>query len=213
MYFFQLFYRNSGLIATITFGLTIVVTGWLTPNYSHMGQYISELGAQGAPFALFMNWLGIIPFGGLIMMFAIYFYNVEDSFWIKWFVGGGLFLCGLGFLAAGYYPCDNGCSFDNMSKSQIIHNFSAMIAFMIAILVSIIYGIFQFVRMWPVHRFTGLVKGGGLFGLGMIASLYGMILVGHDSENIGLLQRSFVINFFIWLIVVNQEKKTGSKNS
>lgn len=41
--------------------MTVLIAGALHPGYSHVGQFMSELGAQGAPGGWMVNYLGFLP--------------------------------------------------------------------------------------------------------------------------------------------------------
>ena len=51
--------------------LAIVVAGALHPEYSHLSQFVSELGAAGAPNPGILNFGGLVPAGVLTFLFAI----------------------------------------------------------------------------------------------------------------------------------------------
>ena len=182
---------KTGVIAPIVFVASVAVWGALTPGYSHISQYISELGARGAPFATPMNLLGIVPFGLLICTFAIGYARSTTSFAARWLTSGVLLLCGAGFVAAGLFACDQACSFNNMSTSAIVHNLSAMSAFLLAMLAVA----------------ASLCQRAGwralLFGLVVLCSMLGafwaMLKLGPTSDTIGLAQRAFLLPFCVWL--------------
>lgn len=185
------FLLKTGVIAPIVFSASVMVWGALTPDYSHISQYISELGARGAPFATPMNLLGIVPFGLLICTFAVGHARSTRSFAARWLTSGVLLLCGAGFAVAGLFACDRGCSFSNMSTSAIVHNLSAMNAFLLAML-AVAASLFQRAG-WRVL----------LFGLVVLCSMLGafwvMLKLGPTSDTIGLAQRAFLLPFCVWL--------------
>ena len=53
----------------------ILLLGSLDPEYSHMRDYISELGARGAPSAVLMNVIGTVLVGVLLGVFSLALYR------------------------------------------------------------------------------------------------------------------------------------------
>ena len=60
-----------GIAGPIIFALVVLILASLTPGYSHVADYMSELGATGAPYALFMNTLGFFLLGIMMIAFAL----------------------------------------------------------------------------------------------------------------------------------------------
>ena len=190
-----------GIAAPILFIMNIVIWGGLTPEYDHLRQYVSELGAMEAPFALLMNWLGIIPFGGLICIFSLgYFVTSADNV-SRWLTAPCLFLTGVGFTLAGIYACDAGCSFIDMSISGIIHNLSAFSAFALAIL-TVCLALISQIKKKNNRRLLSLNL---LFLVAMIVSFTGLIYLGPDYEYVGVVQRGFLLPFCLWLFFIGTE--------
>jgi len=182
-------------IGPIVFFLAIVIFGFLHPNYSHLSQFISELGADNAPNNLFMNYFGIIPFGLSICLFSIAgtFYSETKIQKLAFII---LLLTGVLFVIAGLFNCDEGCVFENMSQKSIIHNMSAFSAFILSILVQLLIGILVFTK-----RRTQLTAYSFLAGIIGIILFFLISKAGIYSEFRGLYQRLFLTNFLIWLII------------
>ena len=60
-----------GIIGPIFFLIVITAIGFLHPNYNHITQYISELGAANAPYSLIMNTIGFPLLGLFIIAFSV----------------------------------------------------------------------------------------------------------------------------------------------
>jgi hypothetical membrane protein len=108
-----------GIIAPLIFTLEIIIIGIFHPNYNHITQYISELGAINAPFAIFYNILLSIS-GILILIFSFgLFKELDDKFIIK--ILGSVFIAisGLSFFLIGFFPCDPDCI--NITIIGLIH--------------------------------------------------------------------------------------------
>jgi len=82
-----------GLMAVVIFGSALLLFGMLNPAFHFWQDYISQLGAQGAPYAVWWNGIGFLLVGILLMGFGMaYGKIVEDRV-----VGILLALFGLGF--------------------------------------------------------------------------------------------------------------------
>ena len=182
-------------IGPVVFISAIVVSGLLQPSYSHLSQFISELGAENAPNQLYMNYFGIIPFGFSICLFSFagIFYSKPKAQKLAFII---LSLTGILFVIAGIFNCDEGCTFEDMSQKSIIHNMSAFSAFLLSILVQLLVGILVFTK-----RRTRLNKYSFLAGIIGIILFFLISKVGIYSEFRGLFQRLFLTNFLVWLIV------------
>lgn len=105
---------------------TAMLGGLAYPGYSHVAQYISELGAQGAPHGRLVSTFGLIP-SGLILLVGCaltVWQCVERSPAV---VLGLLALgwYGLGLVVGGAMPCDAMCRPDDPSASQVVHDLVA----------------------------------------------------------------------------------------
>jgi len=186
-------------IGSLLFFLAAMVFGFLTTNYSHIGQFISELGADNAPYNHLMNYLGIIPFGLSIILFSIGGFKVSIGKRLTKSAFVLLLIVGVLFVIAGFFNCDQGCSFEDMSQKSIIHNMSAFSAFILSVAVQFLVGINSFFKQKNKYYLYSF-----------FAALLGMILfyiigkAGIYSDYRGLYQRLFLLNFLIWLVVTGQ---------
>jgi hypothetical membrane protein len=115
-----------GIIGPILFTVILITLGFLQPRYNHVTQYISELGAVDAPYALIMNTAGFPLLGLLIIAFAFALdRGVKNGNGSK--IGPILIvISGGGFVLAGIFPCDPGCV--TISIIGIIHGYMCFIA-------------------------------------------------------------------------------------
>ena len=66
------------IIGPILLTVLIIVLGFFQLGYNHILQYISELGAVGAPNAIVMNVFGFILVGSSIFVFGfVLFFNIS----------------------------------------------------------------------------------------------------------------------------------------
>lgn len=190
--------RLAGMVGSLLFWVAIVTTGLLTPTYSHLSQYVSELGAEGAPFRILMNYLGIIPFGLGIGLFSIYSWRQLSTNLFHKASAIILMIAGFLFIVAGFYSCDVGCSFYDLSAEALVHNNSAFTAFILAFLAIITFMLGE-IRNKSDKSFLGISIA---MALGTMGSFYLMGSTGLDSPFRGLFQRVFLASFTIWLVGV-----------
>jgi len=97
-----------GILAPGVLILASAVFSLLTPNYSHLTNAISELGAEGAPLAVGWNIVGFILVGLLIVAFAwglhVTIRNQAGVSIVPLLVG----LSGIGWMGLGIFPAEAG---------------------------------------------------------------------------------------------------------
>lgn len=99
-----------GLLAPVLqFGLAVSL-GFFQPGYSYVHNYLSELGARGAPFAPVMNWVGFVFVGILLLVFSEALYQAHGPGSLAVLGTTLLGWGGLCLVALGLFPCDPGCS-------------------------------------------------------------------------------------------------------
>jgi len=102
---------------------------FLRENYSWVAQYISELGAVGAPYATVINYFGflVVAASSGVALFGLMRRSDVNRLAA---VGCVLWIIGLsvGYLSAFLFPCDLGCPLDGSAR-QSIHNLSVLIAY------------------------------------------------------------------------------------
>jgi Protein of unknown function (DUF998) len=122
----------TALACFVVMALTVVVAGALTPGYSHVSQYISELGARGAPQEWGVRFAGFLPSGILLLAFCSFAYAALPRSSGTTLALVGLALYAAGYLVAAAYPCDLGCRPDKPTSSQLIHNAGGLLGYLLA---------------------------------------------------------------------------------
>jgi len=175
----------NGLFGPIIFSFVLYIIGYYMPNYNHITQYMSELGAVNAPYALFINIFGFSIIGINIILFSL---GLDDSiennnslFKYK-FPILLLTLSGFSFILLGIFPCDPNC----MAISIIgkIHGiFAGLAQFLLIFGVLFLKSRFENDSNWKKYSKYTLVIG--------ILSLFLAILYKSNvfSNHIGLMQR------------------------
>jgi len=186
----------TGIAAPIVLGLAVFLGGSMYPGYSHVSQFISELGATGAPFPTVLNFGGLIPAGALTVAFALAMYWRYRSGTVLALSTAFVALAGLSQLIAGVFPCDPGCSFEAMSRSAQIHALAGFAASFSRAVAPLLFGVAN--RAKHARRFWSSL----LLGVGALVALAVGSQQGADSPFIGVLQRLHVAFFFTWVVIV-----------
>jgi len=102
------------------------------PDYSHVSQFISELGARGAPHATLVAAAGFAPIGALVLAFLGLASEAFPPSSRKTAGLLGLATVGAAYLASALFPCDPGCPSEG-SFSQSVHNLFGLLEYLGAI--------------------------------------------------------------------------------
>jgi len=184
----------SGPAGPVLFAAVVVICAAMRPGYSHVDQFISELGASGTPNALVMNAAGFLPTGTLIVVFGLSLVALLPGRPVFRVSGVLVGLFGLGLLTAGLVPCAPGCPQDPPS----LHDGISVAGF-ISALVGIgacAYG-FRSTPRWQRLWFYSAVSSG--IGLCILVALASSL----DSRSLtGLWQRLLAGTLFLWCAVV-----------
>ena len=173
--------------------LTVAIGAANFPGYSHAAQYISELGAHGAPHGRMVSWLGFVPSGLLLMVFAFAApLALPRSAW-AWLGFAALGYYAFGLVAGGIFPCDFGCRPEEPTASQVIHNAVAGTGYLTGITALLILGIQS--RKWPGGRH--------LLPLGLacwVAAALSLPFLEPGFGYVGIAQRAIELSMGTWVI-------------
>jgi len=105
--------------------------GALTDGYHPQADYISELGATGAPFAAIVNY-------GLFLPIGVLFAAAAGFVWRRWpgkrrpsFAALLLLGVSVSYVGAAFFACDPGCPSEG-SGSQLLHNAFGIVGYLTA---------------------------------------------------------------------------------
>ncbi|HJU73094.1 MAG TPA: DUF998 domain-containing protein [Gemmatimonadaceae bacterium] len=188
----------GGVLGPAVFTTLVIVCAALRPEYSHLNQFISELGATGTTDASLMNRAGFIPAGALIAGFGIALIR-QLSLGVRSILAGSLIaFFGVGMSLAGFFPCDPGCPQPPTSLAGTIHDRVSVAAFVAAI---------AGIGLWAMEfRTRSVWRGIWLYSaLASAASLLFLIALATsiDSRSLtGLWQRLLIATVFGWYAVV-----------
>lgn len=183
----------SAVVSYVLFLLTLVIAAENYPGYRHASQFVSELGASGAPTEMFFRFGNFLPCGILIMVFSFASIKVLPKSGVTTLGFCLLAYNALGSLTAAFFPCDFGCRPESPSVSQIIHNLVGLGGYLAAIAGLFVLAIQA--RTWHGLRY--------LFPLGIgcgLAALTSLLFVDPGFVFAGLAQRSLEFSVGLWVL-------------
>jgi len=184
-----------GVIGPIAFAIVVIASGLLQPAYNHVTQYVSELGARGAPNAMIMNVAGFSLLGMFIIAFAFGLHlGVNEGKGSK--IGPVLLaVSGAGFVAVGLFPLDP--SGVNVSFTGLMHVVSARITW-IGLILALLFIAQRFKNdpEWKDYRLYTLATV-------LVALVLAVMLDFIGIEGwMGALQRLFLGVRLLWIEIV-----------
>lgn len=128
-------FTYSGLLATIWIVFGILFVGSRYEGYSHSAQFCSELGAAGSPTQNLSPRVNNYPLSILFCVFGIQVISQTPQSILFVFIGGLIFIHGVGTLIAGYFPMDKDPYTKQPSTACKIHSlagFAMLLSLLIA---------------------------------------------------------------------------------
>ena len=188
----------AGVAGPLLFFAAVAVSGALRADYSHLNQFISELGETGGEFAWLMNYFGFMASAALILIFVLAFQTRFRRTTVT--VVGTLLLAlfAVCVFLAGVFSCDVGCPIADRSPEQQLHDLVSIIAFPVFVLGVAVWGC-HFFRLAGWRRFGqySLVTAGV-----SVVLLVAMVQSEASRIGTGLYQRLFLGVLFLWLAVL-----------
>lgn len=184
----------AGIVGPVVWWVLVVVNGAITPGYSHVGDFISMLGAVGAPYAPIQT-MNFAVFGSSILALSL---GIHD-----WFGDGrrprvgtvllGIF--GVGVVLAGVFPA-NPAAPD--STTAVLHDVTSTVAFVTGVTgVGLVSRRTGGDDRWPSYRYEPIVT-----LVVVVVTFAGfMVSVVGDSAVVGVTQRVFIGVLTLWLVM------------
>jgi hypothetical protein len=185
----------SGVAAPCFMILAIVVAGAFHPEYSHLSQFVSELGAAGAPNPGILNFGGLIPAGALTVLFAIAMGRRLGPGRAVALSALLVAVLGIGRLIAGLAPCDPGCSMEALSVSGRIHAAAGMTALFASVIAPLALAVGL-----RTHR-SRLGRTSMWLGLAGAAAFF-ILVRWLDGPFVGGAQRLLLALSYGWIVLV-----------
>lgn len=188
----------GGLFGPMLFALVVVGSALMRQEYSHMMQFVSELGATNTPNAALMNYLGFALGGLLILLFGVGLQQILPQHWTMRSASIFVILFGLGIAVSGIISCDAGCPQGEGTIQNIIHNLIGPITLLCLIIAATIFGFgarnfAPWRSLWRYSMFTALM---GFTFFAMLARSL------EPNDPTGLWQRLLLAILFLWCAVL-----------
>lgn len=194
-----------GIFGPLFFWGTVGLLGVLTPDYSQVSNFISTLGAVGAPYALVQG-VNFVVLGFAIGAFGVAMHAWFGDAWRPVPSTVLFWLFGLGVVGAGIFPTDPA---DPASTTSMLHDAASAVGSLSGILaISLVSRRLDADERWPRHRFA---TGGTVAGLLITAGLFASSI---DTAWVGLGQRMFIGMLTLWIVAVSiQLYRLADENS
>lgn len=184
----------GGVLGPVLFVAIVIVAGFLYDGYSHVSQAISELGGEGAEYALLQN-INFLAIGVFTLGFAWALARVLGGSIVGPLLIGAFGL--LSSIANGLLPCDLGC--EGQTTVGLLHNITGITGFVAAIA-----GMLVLARRWRTdprwQSHAGFTRGAAFVALAGLIVFIAMKASGAEAVD-GLAQRVFVGALLTWITV------------
>ncbi len=183
----------TALASALCVVLLTLLGGIATPGYSHVSQFISELGATQSAHEFPVRFIGFLPAGAALLAFCWFAHRSLPQSRITTAAFLALALYASGYVAAALFPCDIGCRPKHPSNSQVIHNIVGGLGYLVAPAFLLLFAIRS--RSWPASAM--------LPGVGFIAaavSFLGLLSLSPASPYVGLSQRGIEVSVLSWVV-------------
>lgn len=194
---------GCAILSLLVLAAATIAGGMAYPGYDHLTQYISELGATGAPTSQGVS-LAFMISGAFLTAFWLLCAGLFPHSTLS-IVGIGLSaLNGIGLLLGGVFRCDFECSTEDLSPAAVLHDVFGGVGYLCGIAGVFVVGIAA--RNWP--------QGRGLFGLSLICGIPAALaiwLIHPAFEWYGAAQRVVEIALTVWTMAVALRVRTPNR--
>jgi len=180
----------SGLAAALAALLVPLAAGYLEPGYSHVSQFISELGAHGARHGALVSLAGFGAIGVLVLVFlgASGRSLPRSGATLAGLVCFGA--VGAAYLAAAVFRCDAGCPASG-SMSQSVHNLFGLLEYVGAFAGLLLLG-------WGLRGWRTVAAASVVAAVFVLAGFLGMASAELEAYR-GISQRIAEAAIFLWI--------------
>lgn len=186
---------SSILLSFLWLVTTVTIGGMTYPDYNHFSQFISELGAKGAPYASMVNYLGFVPTEIFMLIFIATVFSALPR--TKLALTGLFFLTlyALALIMAAIYVCDFECRPIHASTSHNLHLVFGMSAYLFAAIGVLLLSIDS--KKWRNSKVVHL-SGWGI----SIAAIILVFNLDPGSSVVGLIQRITESLLYLWFFLL-----------
>jgi hypothetical protein len=184
----------SALLYVVAVLLLTVLGGAGVPGYSHASQFISELGATGAPHEMLVRFAGFLPAGVFLCLFTLGAFRALPRSRLTSVGLIGVLIYAVGYIVAAIFPCDPGCRPAEPSASQIVHNLFGLAGYALAppFLVALGWS----ARRWPGGSYLTVPA---LLAAGI--TFVGLLTLSPESPYAGVSQRGIEATVLLWVMM------------
>lgn len=182
------------MLSLLIFATATIAGGIAYPGYDHLRQYISELGATGAPAGQAVS-LAFMVSGALLTAFWLICARMFRDSRLAVFGFGLSALNGLGLFFGGVFRCDFECSLASPSREAVLHDVLGGIGYLCGIVGILVVGL-----AWR-NRPDRL----GLFRLSLLCGVPAAMtiwLIHPAFEWYGAAQRVLELALAIWTLAI-----------
>lgn len=198
----------TGLVGPLVFAITVMIVSSQRPGYSHVNQFMSELGETGGRLAWVMNYFGFMLSAGLILVFVLALRTHLPRTVLNAVGTSLLVIFAVSMFFAGVFSCDVGCPPTGRSFDQKLHDLFSILAFP-----AFTAGVFtcglSLSRTASWRRF-------GIYSLATavlsLILLVAMVQSEASREGTGVYQRLYLGVLFLWLIAMSLRQFKGHGN-
>jgi Protein of unknown function (DUF998) len=183
----------TAIATAIIILLMSLLGGIATPGYSHVSQFISELGASQAAYEYPVRFMGFLPAGVTLLAFCWVAQRSVPRSPLTSVAFLALAVYAAGYCVATVFPCDPGCRPHSPSLSQVVHNVAGGVGYLVAPAFLCIFG-FQS-RSWPAAArlpFIGFIAA--------FIALAGLLTLSPSSPYVGVSQRAIEVSVLGWVV-------------
>ncbi len=183
----------TGVLGAVWLLAMTVVGGATFSGYDHATQFISELGATGAPYGWEISWLGFLPVGLLTCAFSFFACRAAPRSTLSALGFIGVFLFAIGYVGSAFFPCDFGCRPDTPSFSQIMHELLGLAGYLFAPITMLLLALAT--RGWPGGKWLSV-----LGYIAAVGALAGLIQIDPHFAYEGAAQRLLEASVVGWIV-------------
>jgi len=188
-----------GIAAPLLRHLFIYSVGIATPGYSARRDFLSEVSAFDAPYAVPMGLFGVGLVGLMMIAAAFGLHRAINDRPLASLTAYLVGLSGLGFVFVALAPCDPACVAVEPSLRMQVHFLAGLVGMSTEVMAALAFGVGGLMRRKPGGLdMTSLV-------LGIVGLLALLVLVAQRPEltgNSGLVQRLVQGSGDLWLLTV-----------
>lgn len=189
--------------ATLVAHVPPLVFGALTPGYSHVRHYISELGAVGMPYGAIVSLGTFLPAGLLVVFTCLALASRLPATGAARLGLGLVSLIGVSWVVAAFAPCDAGCPAEGSAR-QAVHNLAGAIGYIGGGTGLVVLGLVLRSAGAPPSRVVLTTA----CGLGVVAGLLAMASPELSPVR-GAIQRGIEWSVFGWLFAAAWSRVPG----